>query len=502
MGTRWEWRTFGTSFGAAEAAIAALPLGDVHESDELYLVGRDADTVKVRDGLMDVKTLREVDAAGLERWEPTLKAPFPLGADDVRRVLNALRSGPLSLARDAYDQKQLIDEVLGPAGVARPVAVRKRRRRTSVGGCAAEVSEVEVEGRRTRTIAIEDEDAAAVTAAVRSLGLQDHANTSYPRGLVALLGDDEPRYAVIDVGTNSVKAYVAEVGPDGHWRSVLDRAIVTRLGEGLVAGGDLLPGAVTRTVEAIGTLADQARDLGAVATAIVGTAGLRMAGNSADVVRAIADRTGHQLEIISGDEEGRLAYVATQERLGLRGAGPVAVFDTGGGSTQFTFGHGVDVDRRFSLPIGAVRTTERFGLDRAVDRSVVDDALGALAEDFASIAGSPRPDALVGMGGANTNLAAMQHELAVYDPEVVNRTVLDRASIDARIEQLRQLDAEGRRSIVGLQPARAEVILAGVCIVRTVMDRLGHDTMTVSDRGLRHGLLVERFGSHAPGGTS
>jgi exopolyphosphatase/guanosine-5'-triphosphate,3'-diphosphate pyrophosphatase len=96
----------------------------------------------------------------------------------------------------------------------------------------------------------------------------------------------------------------------------------------------------------------------------------------------------------------------------------------------------------------------------------------------------------------------MQHELAAYDPEVVNRTVLDRASIDARIEQLRQLDAEGRRSIVGLQPARAEVILAGVCIVRTVMDRLGHDTMTVSDRGLRHGLLVERFGSHAPGGTS
>jgi exopolyphosphatase / guanosine-5'-triphosphate,3'-diphosphate pyrophosphatase len=105
------------------------------------------------------------------------------------------------------------------------------------------------------------------------------------------------------------------------------------------------------------------------------------------------------------------------------------------------------------------------------------------------------------MGGANTNLAAMQHQLAVYDPEIVCRTVLDRAGIDARIEQLRGLDAEGRRSIVGLQPARADVILAGVCIVRTVMDLLGHDTLTVSDRGLRHGLLVERFGMTTVGGT-
>src|SRR6187549_716255 len=105
------------------------------------------------------------------------------------------------------------------------------------------------------------------------------------------------------------------------------------------------------------------------------------------------------------------------------------------------------------------------------------------------------------MGGAVTNLAAMELALAVYDPEAICRTVLTTAAIDARIEQIRQLDADGRRAIVGLQPARADVILAGVLVVRTVMDLLGHDTLTVSDRGLRHGLLVERFGPSAAGGT-
>ena len=98
------------------------------------------------------------------------------------------------------------------------------------------------------------------------------------------------------------------------------------------------------------------------------------------------------------------------------------------------------------------------------------------------------------MGGAVTNLAAVQHGLTTYDPEVVQGTVLDRAEIDRQIELYRGLDADGRRQIPGLQPARAEVILAGACIVRTIIDKLGVDAVTVSDRGLRHGVLHERFG--------
>ena len=98
------------------------------------------------------------------------------------------------------------------------------------------------------------------------------------------------------------------------------------------------------------------------------------------------------------------------------------------------------------------------------------------------------------MGGAVTNLAGVKHGLAAYDPDVVQGTVLDRTEIDRQIERYRTLDAVDRRAIIGLQPARAEVILAGACIVRTIMDKLECEAVRVSDHGLRHGVRVERFG--------
>jgi exopolyphosphatase/guanosine-5'-triphosphate,3'-diphosphate pyrophosphatase len=97
------------------------------------------------------------------------------------------------------------------------------------------------------------------------------------------------------------------------------------------------------------------------------------------------------------------------------------------------------------------------------------------------------------MGGAVTNLTAVRHRLAAYDPAMVQGTVLERAEIDRQIELYRSRDADARRAIVGLQPKRAEVILAGACIIRTVMEKLGKECLTVSDRGLRHGVMAERF---------
>ena len=94
---RWEWRMFGPTPRTAEAAFAALDVDRVQESDEMYLLSPDptADTVKVRDELMDIKALREVDGEGLERWEPIRKARFPLSADDARATIEALRVGPV-----------------------------------------------------------------------------------------------------------------------------------------------------------------------------------------------------------------------------------------------------------------------------------------------------------------------------------------------------------------------------------------------------------------------
>ena len=150
----------------------------------------------------------------------------------------------------------------------------------------------------------------------------------------------------------------------------------------------------------------------------------------------------------------------------------MVVFDTGGGSSQFTFGRGPQVEERFSVNVGAVRYTEHFGLAGAVAPEVLGDALAAIAADLARLDSRPRPDALVGMGGAVTNLTAVQLGLASYDPDRVQGAVLDRAELDQQIELNRSRDAEARRGIVGLQPKRAEVLLAGACIVRTVTDKL------------------------------
>jgi exopolyphosphatase/guanosine-5'-triphosphate,3'-diphosphate pyrophosphatase len=252
--------------------------------------------------------------------------------------------------------------------------------------------------------------------------------------------------------------------------------------------------ALERTVAAIAGMVDEAKRHNVRALAAVGTAGLRIAANGNAVVDTIAARTGVHIEVISGEEEGRLAYLAAKAGLDLQ-QGSLVVFDTGGGSSQFTFGHDATVDERFSVDVGAVRYTERYRLDRAVSPDVLREAMAAIAADLSRIDGRPVPDALVAMGGAVTNITAVRHRLATYDPAVVQGSVLDRAEIDRQIELYRSLDADARRAIAGLQPKRAEVILAGACIVRTVMEKLGKQSFTVSDRGLRHGVLVERFGA-------
>ncbi len=370
--------------------------------------------------------------------------------------------------------------------------MHKRRARYTLAGCMAELSEVRTDGGSTRTIAVESEDPALVVAAVRSLGLSSRTNVCMARGLKTLLGFGAKRFAAIDVGTNSVKLHVGERRADGTWSTVADRAEVTRLGEGLDAAGTLEPEPMRRTMEAIAAMAEEARRAGAVEIAAVGTAWLRAAANGAELVGAVEARCGVRIEIIPGEEEARLAYLAAVSGLEL-GRGPLVAFDTGGGSSQFTFGHGGEIDEQFSVPVGAARLTERYGLDRPVSGEELAAALDGIAAELDRLDGRPSPDALVGMGGALTNLAAVKHGLAEYDPDVVQGTELDRAEIDRQLELYRTRTADERRAVVGLQPNRAEVILAGACVVRTVLEKLGRDSLVVSDRGLRHGLIEDRF---------
>jgi exopolyphosphatase / guanosine-5'-triphosphate,3'-diphosphate pyrophosphatase len=494
---RWEWRAFGRSFGTAEKRFGALPPERVQESDELYVLSRTADeNVKIRDGLLDVKQLEHVDADGLEQWVPVSKAPFPIPAAEVASVLERLVATVPPLTRDAYTLDELVGELVTPSPDLFAVQVHKRRLRYTIGGCMTELTDLRTDVGETRTVAVESEDPDRVTATVRDLGLASFLNVSFPRGLKALAGLRAQRYAVVDVGTNSVKFHIGERSAHGTWRTVVDRAEVTRLGEGLDKNGRLGAAPIRRTADAIAAIVREAREDEVEAIAAVGTAGLRIAPNSAELIDAVRAESGVEVEVIPAEEEARLAYLAVTAALG-QSSGSLVVFDTGGGSSQFTFGHDGNVDERFSVNVGAVRFTERYGLDRAVAEEVVAEALGGIAADLDRLDGRPSPDQLVGMGGAVTNIAAVKHELATYDPEVVQGTVLAEAEIDRQIELYRTHSADERRGIVGLQPKRAEVILAGACVVRTVMSKLGSDSLTVSDRGLRHGVLVERFGGRS-----
>jgi len=483
---RWEWRRFGD----VEARLEETGPERVQESDELYLLSPVSDaSVKVRDGLMDVKRLQRVDEHGLEQWLPVLKAPFPLTPDGVSVVARALEMPAPETANASYT----LDELVALTG-ARRVDVHKVRHRYDLGGCAAELTDIRAGSDSTRTIAVESEDPARVVDAVGSLGLSLQPNTCMARGLKALVGR---RFAVIDVGTNSVKFYVADRRDDGTWSTVVERSEVTRLGEGLDKTGRLGREPVERTVGAVADMVDEARRLGVDDVAAAGTAGLRIAPNRVEFLDAVHERTGVRVEVVPGEEEARLAYVATKAALGLRDEA-VVDFDTGGGSSQFTFGHGDRVVEQFSVHVGAIRFTEQFGLDGPVDEARLAEVLEAVAADLEPLDERRAPDLLVGMGGAVTNLAAVQLELAEYDPSRVRGAKLERGEVERQIELYRTRTADERRGIVGLQPKRAEVILAGACIVLTVMRKLDALSLTVSDRGLRHGLMAERF--RRPGG--
>ncbi|HMF04620.1 MAG TPA: Ppx/GppA family phosphatase [Acidimicrobiia bacterium] len=491
---RWEWRTFGDRFERAEELLAQHTTVSVLESDELYFVSTNSNaSVKVRDGLMDVKHLQQVNDDGLELWLPVMKASSPLSADETASVLTTLNVVVPPLEHADYTLDAIETELVRPNPELLSVPVFKHRSRYVIDECMVELTEVRAGTATTHTIALESPDPALVSATIRTFGLDGRRNVSVAPGLKTMLGFGARRYGVIDVGTNSVKFHLAERRADGELVTVVDRAEVTRLGEGLDESGHLAEEPIQRTVDAIANMVDEARRDDVVGIAAVGTAGLRSAPNRAELVDAVQARSGVTVEVISGEEEARLAYLAATSALPAA-RGRLVVFDSGGGSTQFTFGQGEQVDEQFSVDVGAVRVSERYGLASAVSTDTLDAAVAALAGDLDRLDGRPTPDAVVAIGGTATNLAAVKHGLAHYDADVVQGTVLDLDEIDRQIELYRTRDADERRQIVGLQPARAEVILAGACIVRTILTKLDHTSVTVSDRGLRHGVVLARFG--------
>ncbi|MCL2378681.1 MAG: Ppx/GppA family phosphatase [Defluviitaleaceae bacterium] len=316
------------------------------------------------------------------------------------------------------------------------------------------------------------------------------------------------RKAIIDVGSNSIKLLVAEPAADGTIRTILEDSDIARLGEGLRETGMISPEAMARNSKVIARFAKKANESGADEMVCVGTMALRNAKNTNEFVNLVKKTCNVNLTVIPGEEEARLSYLAVLSGLPLpqfqegrneasdgskleRSRAKLAIFDTGGGSTEFIFGDGNTVNRRFSVDLGAIRITEKHFQSDPVSQADVNAAIAEIDSIFEENAVTGQLDQLVGMGGTVTSMGAVKHKMAKYNPDVIQGSKLTMADVEAQIAEYSSRSIEERKEITGLQPKRADVILAGACILKVIISRLGVDKLIISDRGLRHGLAFD-----------
>ncbi|MDD5557160.1 MAG: Ppx/GppA phosphatase family protein [bacterium] len=303
------------------------------------------------------------------------------------------------------------------------------------------------------------------------------------------------RVCAIDVGSNSVRLLVADEGPGDALRAVERALEITRLGEGMGRGGRILPGAAERTAAAAAAFVERGRRLGADRFVLFGTWALREAENARLFLDLARERTGLDIRVLSAGEEASLAYRGATRGLSPAGE-PATVVDIGGGSAEFIAGEGGGPNAWASLPIGCVRMTERFLADdppppgaRAALRRFVMEELSR-----AAVPAVPAGGMLIGAGGTITTAGALALGLARYDPERIHGFRIGAGRVGDLIERLSRIPLEERRGLPGLEPKRADVIVAGLVTLRAVMDHLGAAEMTVSDEGILHGAAAEALG--------
>jgi exopolyphosphatase/guanosine-5'-triphosphate,3'-diphosphate pyrophosphatase len=296
-------------------------------------------------------------------------------------------------------------------------------------------------------------------------------------------------YAGIDIGTNSVLLTIARRNSQGHLVVLDERSIITRLGRGLGDEGLLDDAAVEATVAALEEFSCALIATGARARA-VGTSALRRATNSGLFVKRSTKVLGVPLEILSGADEARLGYKgALSELSDLPDAPPAVVLDPGGGSTEVI----TEGERELSLEVGAVRLTESF-ISHDPPSEVELEKLVEEVRSLLEMHQPPRGHPAVFVGGTATTLAALSLELDFYDGRKVHGARVPKEKIQALRKRLSKLTIAERALIPCLPSGRADIAVAGALLVEELVDWLEVDSIVVSDRGLRFGLIMELLG--------
>lgn len=291
--------------------------------------------------------------------------------------------------------------------------------------------------------------------------------------------------AAIDLGTNSCRLLIAEAEGDGL-RVIHERVEVVGLGRGVDEHGRLRPAVVDSVVALLIDFARDCRRHHAEAIAAVGTSALRDAADRDVFVTRVRRASGIALEVIGGAEEARLSFLAAACALGPAGDAGFVAIDFGGGSTELIFGRRVACDHTVSLDIGSRRMLERFlrtdPPSTAEWTAMKEHLCDALRQVRVPDEGTP----LIGIGGTVIHLSRLIHGgngLRSFD-------ATDLAPVTARV---RTTPTDGRRAFIGLDPRRADVIVAGCGLVEAVLERFRRPIRPIA-WGLRHGLFLDRFG--------
>ncbi len=300
------------------------------------------------------------------------------------------------------------------------------------------------------------------------------------------------RLAAIDIGTNSTKMTVADVSALGLLSVVSEDSDVTRLGEGVDHSRRLGDVPMARTLEAVVRFADAARAAGAETVLGAGTSALRDAVNGADFIARIKASADVEIQIISGDREAQLAYAAVRSdsSLGIPAEASLLVFDIGGGSTELILGDASGVGRYKSLDIGAVRLSERFlqsdppaEIELTQARQYASNALATFPV--------PSPLLVAGIGGTALNIAAVMSGHTPPNPDSIHGTSVSSAEVADAFARFSSASLADRKTIPGLEPKRADVIVAGALILDALLTYFSADRFLLSARGLRYGLLAD-----------
>ena len=303
------------------------------------------------------------------------------------------------------------------------------------------------------------------------------------------------RYAAIDIGTNTIRLLVADTEDTATYRPVFHDQVITRLGEGLQKSGLLSPRAMERTLEVLSRFTQTAKALEAEEVVAIATSAAREAKNRTEFLNRARSEVGLEVEVASGEEEATLTALGVSHALGPA-RGSMLIMDIGGGSTEFiSLEHG-RITGRLSLPIGVVKLTEAHFRGDPPSLNELEAAAAFLRKKLGRVLASlyPPPGAiLAGTAGTPTTLAAIDLGLVTYDPERVTGHRLSRDRIQELLEYLCSLPLAERRQIVGLEPGRADVIVAGALLAREVVTLLRFDELTVSDGGFREGILLHHL---------